>query len=297
MADATQTSRSPRSPRTKPRHPRHLGVPVRRSGVFLGPGAGAPSKAGKKKSKQGKKRSKKGKGKATDQTGFTLLEVLIAVAILAVVMTSMLASQLNSMQATRYARDITAAALLAENVIVNLEFEHRQEGWVSSDQEFEGDFSDQGYPDMDWVCTVHFIELPEYNQLLEAKEGADEVSGSSDDNVVDAGDQAFGALGMVWPIVKAAIENSIRKVDCTVKWKQGKLEHEFVLQTFWTDPAALLQLPGAGGEFTEEDDNSGSEDPTDPSSRGGGSGSSGSGPRVNQRLQGSPGTQNLGNGG
>jgi type II secretion system protein I len=218
--------------------------------------------------------------------GFTLLEVLIAVAILAISLSSLMGSQLNSMAATRYARDISAAALLAEYQIVELEFEHRKEGWVNSDVEYEGDFGDQGYDNMDWVCTVHFIELPEYNQLIEAKEGADEAAGQDGDNVMDAGDQAFGALGMVWPIVKTAIENSIRKVDCTVSWTNGTIAEEFQVQTFWTDPNALQQLPGAGGEFSDADDDSGTEDPTDPNGSSGSTGASGSGPRTRPGLGG-----------
>ncbi|PRQ03654.1 hypothetical protein ENSA5_13470 [Enhygromyxa salina] len=209
------------------------------------------------------------------QTGFTLLEVLIALAILAVSLSSLMNSQMNSMAATSYARDITAVALLAERQIVELEFKHREEGWVSSDVEFEGDFSDEGYDDIDWLCTVHFIELPEYNQLIESKEGADEASGASDDNMVDAGDQAFGALGLVWPIVKAAIENSIRKVDCTLSWEQGTIEQEFTIQTFWTDPTALQNLPGAGGEFSDEDDDSGASEEGTSGSSATGTGSGG----------------------
>jgi general secretion pathway protein I len=208
--------------------------------------------------------------------GFTLLEVLVAIAILAVSLSSLMASQMNSMAATRYARDITAVALLAEYQMIELEYKHRKEGWVKSDVDYEGDFADQGYPNIDWKCTIHFIEMPEYNQLLETKEGADEAAGEKGDNVMDAGDQAFNALGMVWPIVKEAIENSIRKVDCTVSWKAGNINEEFKVQTFWTDPVALTQLPAAGGEFTEQDDPSGnneggSESGTDPSGAGGGS--------------------------
>jgi len=219
--------------------------------------------------------------------GFTLLEVLIAVAILAISLSSLLASQANAIAATRYARDITAAALLAEELIIELEFEHRREGWVSSDLEVEGDFSDYGYDNHEWTCTIHFIEMPEYNQLMESKENADEASGAGDDNIMDGGDQAFGALGMVWGMVKVAIENSIRKVDCTVRWKQGKIEQEFLVQTFWTDAQGLLNLPGAGGEFGDDDDASGEDEGGSGSSGGGASG--GSGPKTRPGLSGSPG--------
>lgn len=208
--------------------------------------------------------------------GFTLLEVLLAVAILAVSLSSLMGSQMNSMAATRYARDISAIALLAEYQIIEIEWKARKEGWVTSDVELEGDFSDHGYDDVEWKCTIHFIELPEYNQMMEAKEGADEATGKDDDNMIDTGDQAFAGLGMVWGIVKHAIENSIRKVECTVMWQQGKIPQEFTLQTFWTDPAKLQELPGAGGEFTEEDDPSGAnEEGGGATGTGGGSGGGG----------------------
>jgi type II secretion system protein I len=207
-------------------------------------------------------------------SGFTLLEVLIAVAILSVSLSSLMASQINSMAATRYARDISAIALLAEYQLIEIEFQQRKEGFVNSDVELEGDFSDHGYDDVEWKCTVHFVELPEYNQMMEAKEGVDEVTGKEDDNVIDTGDQAFAGLGMVWPIVKAAIENSIRKVDCTITWQQGNIAQEYTVQTFWTNPAALLNLPGAGGEVTDADDpaNTGEESESGgkPGSGGGG---------------------------
>jgi len=214
---------------------------------------------------------------ASKVAGFTLLEVLVAVAILAIMLTSLLGSQLNSIQATRYARDISIAALLAEWQLVELETKQRKEGWVNSDVELDGDFSDQGWDEFEWACTIHFVELPEYNQLIESKEGADEAKGKDDDNMIDAGDQMFGALGLVWPIVKSAIETSIRKVDCVVTWTTGNVEYEYDLQTFWTNPAALQALPGAGGEFTDADDPSGQDDgsggdgTSTPSTGGGGS--------------------------
>lgn len=204
--------------------------------------------------------------------GFTLLEVLVAVAILAVSLSSLLSSQMMSLQATRYARDISVAALLAEWQIVELETKTRREGFVSSDVEVEGDFSDQGWDQFEWACTIHFVELPDYNQLVESKDQADEASGAKDDNMIGAGDQMFGALGMVWPMVKAAIENSIRKVTCTVTWTSGKIPYEYDVQTFWTNPEALKNLPGAGGEFSEADDPSNQGDPSggDPTTSTGG---------------------------
>jgi prepilin-type N-terminal cleavage/methylation domain-containing protein len=205
--------------------------------------------------------------------GFTLLEVLIAVAILGLSLTSLLGSQIDSLRATRYAQGVTAAAFLAEYQLHEIEWLQREEGWQQSDANYDGDFSDQGWPDITYECLVDFIELPEYNQMVEAKTDADEASGD-DSSYMDAGDQAFSAMGMVWPIVKQAIENSIRKASCTVRWQDGKIEHEFEVQTFWTDAQRLKEIPALGGEFSADDDDSGQGE---EGSSGGSGGSSGGG--------------------
>lgn len=188
--------------------------------------------------------------------GFTLLEVLIAVAILSLSLTSLLTSQMNAMRATRYAKQVSVAAFLAEYQLVEIEWLVKQEnkGWGNSDKEFSGDFSDQGWPDMRYECLVDMVELPDHNALMAAKDAGDTDDNDDLGGVQGAGASAFGAMGMVWPIVKGAVEQALRKVSCTVKWKDGKIEHDFKLETYWTDPAKLAQLPQAGGEVTRDDD-------------------------------------------
>ena len=176
-----------------------------------------------------------------------------------------------------------AVAFLAEAQLIEIEWELKRDGWGVDDQTFDGDFSEQGWPDVHYACVVDLIEMPDYNQLVEAKD-ASETDGD-DDYIQDAGDQAFGALGMVWPVVKEAIEQSIRKSSCTVRWniaqRKGKGNKKLddpvcdedeldclTIMTFWTDPAKLDQLPSLGGEVTDEDDPS-----TDDGGGGGGGGS------------------------
>lgn len=224
---------------------------------------------------------------ADEERGFTLLEVLVALAILGLSLSSMLSAQVDAMRATRYAQGLTAASFLAEYQLVEIEWQMREDGWVEQDQTFEGDFSDQEWPDMRYVCVVDFIELPEYNQLVEAKTDADNATDGDEGLVQDAGDEAFGALGLVWPMVKAAIEGSIRKAQCTVYWTDGKLEHDVTVATFWTDPTALDRLPGLGGEYTDADDDSGGGG-SDGSDGSDGSGATGSGTGSGSGSSGNP---------
>jgi len=184
------------------------------------------------------------------QGGFTLLEVMIAVAILGISMTSLLTSQMASIRATRYAQAITSVAFLAEYQLIEVEWLMEKDGgWVREDRNYEGNFSEQGWPDTKYKCLVDFIELPDYSKLRAAKDAAaQDTDGRSGVYYKSAGDQAFTALGLVWPMVKRSIENSIRKVVCTVTWQEGKHKHEVQVSTFWTEPERLSAVPGLGGE-------------------------------------------------
>lgn len=226
--------------------------------------------------------------------GFTLLEVLVAVAILSITLSSLLGSQIAAIRATDQARRLSSVAFLAEGQLVEIEWELRRDGWGTDDQTFEGDFSEEGWPDVEYVCVIDLIEMPDYQELVAAKDAA-ESEGDEMSAYMDAGDQAFGALGMVWPIVKEAIEQSIRKAWCTVRWSaDGKPrrqsdawecgEHEnecLTISTFWTDPEKLKTLPQLGGEATDEDDGRDGDDggAGGEGGRGGGSGRGGAGGR------------------
>src|SRR5690606_2734268 len=72
--------------------------------------------------------------------GFTLLEVLVAVAILSLSLTSLLGSQMASLRATDQARQLSSVAFLAERQLVEIEYELKIDGWGNDDQTFEGDF-------------------------------------------------------------------------------------------------------------------------------------------------------------
>ncbi|MBV1858717.1 MAG: type II secretion system GspH family protein [Nannocystaceae bacterium] len=209
--------------------------------------------------------------------GFTLLEVLVAVAILSISMTSLLTSQMNALRATRYAQSITAMAFLAESKLIDIEWQIKEEedGWGENDKEFEGDFSEEGWPEVTYKCVADKIEMPDYSALQQSADAADNVeTQESGIDTQDVGEQAFDSLGMVWPIIKEAIERAIRKAHCTVYWNDGNIQQDFRVDTFWTDPAALAQLPALGGEEGEEGD---TEDDDGGASGGGASGGGASG--------------------
>ena len=92
--------------------------------------------------------------------GFTLLEVMIAVALVAIALTALLGSQSQSVSFANSAKFETMAALLAQSKMSEISM--READSLSNDS---GDFGDD-YPGYAWEATVSDISI----------EGVDNIS-------------------------------------------------------------------------------------------------------------------------
>lgn len=93
------------------------------------------------------------------ERGFTLLEVMIALLILAMSLTVLLSSQSASMAAAGRSRDITLAALLARSKMIDIEQKLIHDGFTTGTVEDSGDFKDEGEAKAKWQYRVTEIEL------------------------------------------------------------------------------------------------------------------------------------------
>ena len=91
--------------------------------------------------------------------GFTLLEVLIALLILAMSLTVLLSSQTFSMAAAGRSRDITVATLLARSKMIDIEQKLIHDGFTTGTVEDAGDFKEEGEPRATWHYKVTEVEL------------------------------------------------------------------------------------------------------------------------------------------
>ena len=99
--------------------------------------------------------------------GFTLLEVMIAVAILAMVLISLLGLKNRSMQDVMKAEHITTATLLAKRMMT----ETKKPLLAAED---EGDFPEEAYKDYHWkkaVAPTPILEVMEVRVAVLWKEG------------------------------------------------------------------------------------------------------------------------------
>jgi general secretion pathway protein I len=200
--------------------------------------------------------------------GFTLLEVLVAVAILGLGLTMILSSQVGLFSSASRAEHLTVATNLARCKMTELELELIQDGYPVIDQTDEGRCcADEDEPGYRCRTKVERVELPQSSELPEsdggllgdpndpnggimgmmAKLGQQQGATPGDPGSLKEMADSIGAssmasglgpmvLGMVYPQLKGMLEASIRKVTVTVQWKEGSRDKEFNLTQFVTHP-------------------------------------------------------------
>jgi general secretion pathway protein I len=98
------------------------------------------------------------------QLGFTLLEVFIATAILAIAVLYMFDALTHSPDRANRAKLVTVATNLARTKMIDIEADLLKDGWEQFDDEECGDFKDDEYGNLarfQWCARIDKIELPD----------------------------------------------------------------------------------------------------------------------------------------
>lgn len=92
--------------------------------------------------------------RAQSRRAFTLLEVVVAMSILAISIVAIFDINSNAVYSHVYAKKLTIATLLARSKMIDLEQKLYDEPLPSDDDEDAGDFSDEGWPGYKWRAKV-----------------------------------------------------------------------------------------------------------------------------------------------
>ena len=106
--------------------------------------------------------------------GFTLLEVTIAVAIMAMVLVTLIGLKNSSMQEVALAKHITIATMLAKRVMVDV-----MGSKPRLPSEDEGEFPEAEFKDYNWkktVVTTPFVQIMEVHVAVVWNEGTRQES-------------------------------------------------------------------------------------------------------------------------
>ena len=187
--------------------------------------------------------------------GFTLLEVMIAVAILGLSLTAIFSSEVGAANVAARARRQNVAATLARCKMGEIEQIIAIEGLPAIEKK-DSDSCCEHAPvegfECEWI--VERIILPE----LGAQGSEDEDSENSstrllNDTIEDvqsvettqqalageAGNLAMLALELGFPILKPFLEEQVRRATVSVRWKEGPKERGFdVIQYLVSDQPA-----------------------------------------------------------
>jgi general secretion pathway protein I len=215
--------------------------------------------------------------------GLTLLEVMVAVAILGLTLTVIISAQTGLASSNRSAANMGFATSLGRCRMTELEEKLLKEGYPEIDQLDADQACCDGEKDPRFLCD-HRVEKVELPNLVEGGDagalpgalnnpgggpGLDLATG--DGGLQSLGQQVQGQLGVagaagagggasgllsmvmgiVYPSMKPMYEASIRKVTVTVKWKEGPLDNQLALVQYVTSPqrsgmAGSALLPDGG---------------------------------------------------
>jgi len=154
----------------------------------------------------------KGTSENSPSAGFTLLEVLIAMAILAVSLLSLFSLQSTSIVGSGRAHQIEITTQLARFKMAKALVDFDQgmiKGEFPEDKEEEGTFEEQKFPDYSWKLTVKKTEVP----APPTTEGQADV------------------MAQIFSIVSEQLTQSTREVKLIVSWKENGEEHEGITLT------------------------------------------------------------------
>lgn len=169
-------------------------------------------------------------------SGFTLMEVLIAFAILAMSLAILLGTQANSVQMMERSNRMALAAMLARGQMFALEAELLREGFSTMEQREQGTFRDEGFPDVRWRAVIDVVEITGDAEQAFVEGVTSQLYG---DGETEGALSGASAVTQFLPLIIAQIPSIIndisertRRISLTVEWDVGRGTHEFTVQQF-----------------------------------------------------------------
>lgn len=225
------------------------------------------------------------------QTGFSLLEVMVAIAILGLGLTAILSAQAGAFSAAKHARSLSLATGLARCKMLEVEEKLTKDGFPELDENDSGPCCDDDDREaMRCTWKVEKPELPE-PKLGELDLNSDLNLSGGDSNGAPGGlgalaslaggqgalpaggnisDMAQGlagsigesggvdglagtAMNMVYPDLKKYFEAGTRRLTVTVHWADGDQDRTLEIMQWYTKAVAPAATPSATTTSTSTD--------------------------------------------
>lgn len=174
----------------------------------------------------------------TAESGFTLLEVMIAMAIMLVAFSSILAIQSSSMSSALKSRQIHEVSMLARWALAQTEVEISGKKFEDLPEEVSGQFKEP-YQNYTWTRKVVEVKLPNLQGLSKAVSAAN--AGDSSANK-EAEEQNSAIMEQMTKVITNFLSKAIRQVTMTVRWKRGAFDQSYEVAMYWVDLNSDFQI-------------------------------------------------------
>lgn len=178
-----------------------------------------------------------------DIDGFTLLEVVIAMAIMVIAFSAILAVEGGSINASTRAKQMNIVGMLAKNKMVETEFKFEGKEFTEVKKEEAGTF-EEPYQDYQWKAVIKELKFPNLAAIGGGANAGGGGAGGANTGGTGSGSSTGQGQGadMVTRLVTNFLSKAIRQVIVTVSWKKGTATQDFSLSTYWVNLNYEFQL-------------------------------------------------------
>jgi general secretion pathway protein I len=171
------------------------------------------------------------------KSGFSFVEVMVALVILSISLVILFESQTRSMDLVSRANSIDVAVALAGAKMTELSSLAEQKGASVLKSDESGDFDQEKYPGYHWKYTLSSIPAPDFMALL----GHAQTTGGEENNAAES--SASMIAGPLQQISKMWAEG-VKELHLEVTWKDGAREKSYDLVTHLIASDAMNQIQG-----------------------------------------------------
>lgn len=170
--------------------------------------------------------------------GFSLLEVMVAIALLSLSFTMLTLVQARATRMAIQSRHISVATQLARLQLTICKSKVLEIITSVSDFNEEGDFEALGYPDYKWEC-----HAPKFNMKPPApSQVADTAKGASTQNAKNNLASAGSVSAPIISMITDSLGDSVREIVLIIRWQDGNIGDEMRVVTHVIDLNAMAGL-------------------------------------------------------
>lgn len=161
------------------------------------------------------------------QRGFTLLEVMIAIALMTMAFGSIFTVQSSSLGMSTRAKNLVIASMLARQKLIEFEVNHRGKTFGEASNEATGTF-EAPYQNFKWTLKVKELNFPDLSSLAGAQN-------ETDDSISSADPESKSPQEMLGKIISNYLSKATREVSVQVDYGTPKKPQKHVISTYWVD--------------------------------------------------------------